>query len=138
MASSESDVNMTTPGFSRLSALTDIPETPNTSAPSDSRSQEYPQLLNAPNPARIGQLLGSSSHSDDTFNSLQALIISMQHDLQVQLQTQQHDFEVRIRSLLIEHGKLAQPAVPDNWDRHPSTSPSALPQIQDSSAEEHV
>lgn len=123
---------------SRSSALISIPETPGTPSPSDSRSQRHSQVLDAPNPERMVRLPNSSLRSDNNLDTLQALIVSMQADLQVQRQ-QQRDFKARMESLLIGKGKAAQPAVADTLDGEPSTSqPSAITKESDTPSDADI
>jgi hypothetical protein len=103
------------------SAPTYTAETTDTPTSRGSRSQEYPDVLDAPSSDGIDYLPDSSNKSDTTLNSLQSIIESMQHDLQVQLEKRQRDFEVRIKSLLIAQGKAGQPTVSDSSEIESST-----------------
>jgi hypothetical protein len=82
--------------------------------------------------SEIGRLSDLSINSDTTFNSLQALIASMQQDLQAQLQKQYRDFEVRIKSLLVGQGKANQSTASDTYEIESSTfDPSSTPKGQE-------
>jgi hypothetical protein len=123
---------MATEDSSQSSALTRTRETTDSPSPAGSRRQGHPEVLDAPNPERTGQAVNTSTDSDDSSDSLQALIVSLQHDLRVQLQKQQRDFEVRIQSLLMAQGKADHTTVSQSSEVESSTLDSrSTPKGQD-------
>jgi hypothetical protein len=67
-------------------------------------------MLDTPKAERFARLPYSALQQDETLNTLQALLVSMQHDLQIQLQNQQRDFEARMESLIRRKENVGQGA----------------------------
>jgi hypothetical protein len=120
---------MTTPDPSRSSAYKYILETLESSNPSDSQSQRFsPSASDTTSSGRFPRLPYSALQHEETLSALQALMTSMQHNLQVQLQKQQRDFEIRIKSLLIGQKGANQPTVSDTSETDSSAcDPSSIP-----------
>jgi hypothetical protein len=73
-------------------------------------------MLDTPKAEIFAGLPYSALQHDEILNTLEALLVSMQHDLQIQLQEQQRDFEARMESLIMEKenvGQRAEPPEPD-------------------------